>query len=210
MSESNNNKQSRRLITVAKQHWLDDLYRRYWDELCRYLKARFGGGPPEPEDIAQAAFTKFATIDQPDKVQNPRAFLYRMVNNLMCDEYRRSATRERFVFDQMQLEQINKSAESAPESVLIMNEMTLSLEAALRDLDSRERDFLLLHRIQKLSYTEIAQRSGMSRNGVKAVIVKALGKCEASVSASSTHWPHSNGGSGSSGIVTDCVYASNA
>jgi RNA polymerase sigma factor (sigma-70 family) len=189
MSDTESDKQPKpsQGVDQGKPPLLDDLYRRYWQELCHYLKSRYGDGPPEPEDVAQATFAKFASLQQPTDIENPRAFLYRVANNLVTDEYRRKATREKYLTEETQLEQINKSAEPEPESVLMMSEMNLSLEAALLELDTRERDFLLLHRIQKLSYTEIAQRSGMSRNGVKAVIVKALGKCEKSVSTVRTN-----------------------
>ena len=53
--------------------FLEDMYRRYWYEICHYLRAKYGDGPPDPEDIAQVTFTKFATYQTPEHIRNPRA-----------------------------------------------------------------------------------------------------------------------------------------
>lgn len=165
----------------SNQSLIDDLYRRYWRELCHFLKARYGSGPPEPEDIAQATFMKFSTLKDPEKILNPRAFLYRTARNLQTDEYRRKATRDKFREEESQQDELEIYADSEPECVLLQNEAAKSLEIALHELEERERDFLLLHRLHNLSYTEIAKLANMSRNGAKAVIHKALGKCEKSL-----------------------------
>ena len=157
------------------------LYRRYWGELCQYLRAKYGDGPPEPEDIAQAAFAKFAELDNVGSIRNPRAYLYRVARNIRVDQCRRDRTHDRFVAQETHLEAANDATEVGPERVLIGKEEFAVLEAAIRDLDQRERDFLLLHRLHNLGYTDIARRAGMSRNGVKAVIDRAFARCEAAI-----------------------------
>ena len=52
---------------------LDVLYRRHWAELCGYIVKTFGYGPSEVEDLAQAAFVKFAALDDSAEIRNPRA-----------------------------------------------------------------------------------------------------------------------------------------
>jgi RNA polymerase sigma factor (sigma-70 family) len=39
----------------ARRQQLSDLYRVHWQGLCGYVRAQFGPGPPEPEDVAQSA-----------------------------------------------------------------------------------------------------------------------------------------------------------
>ncbi|KKK85213.1 hypothetical protein LCGC14_2775540, partial [marine sediment metagenome] len=67
---------------------IEDLYTSYWSELCKFLHSRYGSGPPEPEDIAQTAFVKFASLENNDRVENPRAFIYRTASNLIVDYHR--------------------------------------------------------------------------------------------------------------------------
>lgn len=164
-----------------RRGFLGGLYRRYWGELCHYLRAKYGDGPPEPEDVAQAAFAKVAELDDVASIRNPRAYLYRVARNIRVDQCRRDRTHDRFVAQETHLEAANGAAQIGPERVLISKEECAVLEAAIRDLDQRERDFLLLHRLHNLGYTDIARRVGMSRNGVKAVVERAFARCEAAM-----------------------------
>ena len=164
-----------------RQGVLGGLYRRYWGELCQYLRAKYGDGPPEAEDVAQAAFAKVAELDNVGSIKNPRAYLYRVARNIRVDQCRRAATHDRFIAQEVHVGGAKDGAEIEPERVLIGKEEFAVLEAAIRNLDQRERDFLLLHRLHNLGYTDIARRVGMSRNGVKAVIERAFAKCEAAM-----------------------------
>src|SRR5688572_3251372 len=70
-----------------RRQQLSDLYRVHWKGLCGYVRAQFGPGPPEPEDVAQTAFIRFAAAD-PAHIENPRAFLYATARNLVIDHHR--------------------------------------------------------------------------------------------------------------------------
>ena len=162
---------------------LEEIYRNHWHEICHYLRAKYGDGPPDPEDIAQAAFAKFSAYKTPEHIKNPRAFLYRMARNICVDHFRRKKTWDKFVIDDELMAETVISADFDPERVLMGKEEFAMLEIALKDLDKRQREFLLMHRLQGLSYTEIARRSGMSRNGVKGVIKKAFTACQEKMEA---------------------------
>lgn len=167
----------------ANSGLLETVYRNHWHEICHYLRAKYGNGPPDPEDIAQATFTKFAVYKTPEHIRNPRAFLYRMARNIFVDFHRRKVTWDKFVTEAQALAETNISVDFDPERVLMGKEEFAMLEIALNDLDKRQRDFLLMHRLQNISYTEIARRSGMSRNGVKGVIKQALAICQEKMDA---------------------------
>ncbi len=64
---------------------LKQLYERYWSDLCRHIRATFGAGPPDPQDVAQSAFARFLSIDDRQAVENPRAFLYTTARNIALD-----------------------------------------------------------------------------------------------------------------------------
>lgn len=67
-----------RVAHVARQREtpLAELYRRHLSELTRYIARTFGAGPPDPEDVVQEAFAQFAALENPQAVENPRAFLF--------------------------------------------------------------------------------------------------------------------------------------
>lgn len=161
---------------------ISDLYKKHWQELCSYLRSRYGDGPPEPEDIAQSTFAKLSELDTLSQIDNPKAFLFRTARNLLIDQFRRRVTGEKYLVREAEYaEASGLSAVSGPERVLMSREELTMLESAVQGLDQRERDFLLLHRLHNLGFTEIGRRVGMSRNGVKAIIKRALEKCEKAV-----------------------------
>ena len=156
---------------------LGDIYQSYWPELCRYINKTFGAGPPDPEDVAQQAFTNFAALDDPHAIVNPRAFLYRSAHNIAIHQIQRQATRDRFLLDAQHAGREEKADDADAESVLIARQRLGIVERAIRLLPHKQRRLLLLHRIHKLSYAEISRRTGMSRTQVKRHIAKAIAGC---------------------------------
>src|SRR5687768_9311657 len=75
------------------------LYAEHWAELCAYLRRTFGPGPPEPEDVAQATFIRFAQLERHDAIENPRAFLQRMAHNIAVSELRKARTHDKYLAD---------------------------------------------------------------------------------------------------------------
>src|SRR5262249_14680827 len=66
-------------------------YRAYWGDLCRYIRRTFGAGPPEPEDVVQEAFAKFAMLEDVGVVANPWGFLRLTAHNVAIDAHRKLA-----------------------------------------------------------------------------------------------------------------------
>jgi len=160
---------------------LATLYERHWHELVRYVRFTFGMGPPEPEDVVQAAFTHFAALVQPELVDNPRAFLYRAARNFVIDQRRRGLVRARAV----QRGYIQDTAESADEHdserVLDGKDRLRILEETVRGLPPRLRDALILHRIEELSYVDVARRMGVSQTTAKRLVCEAILICHRAV-----------------------------
>ncbi len=155
---------------------IGDLYRRHWKELCAYVRRRFGPGPPEPEDIAQAAFLRLSNRGETDDLSNPRAFLYRVAHNLAIEEHRREIARFRAEEDSG-----DDTDDCDPERVSIGRERRRLLEAAFASLEPRTRQILIMSRQDEMSSAEIARRLGLSPTHVKRLIGEALARCRAFV-----------------------------
>lgn len=156
---------------------LNALYARYWQELCNYLRRTFGAGPPEPEDIAQATFAKFAAVPEPEAVANPRAFLYATARNLVHDYFRHQRYRDSHVQDVQHTADHQILYEISPERVLLDRERVHLLTAALARLPLKTRRMILLHRFEGLTHAEIAKRFGVSTSLVQKKIEQALEEC---------------------------------
>jgi RNA polymerase sigma-70 factor (ECF subfamily) len=167
--------------------FLDRLYKAYWRELCRFISARYGPGPPDPEDIAQGAFAQLAALERPETLQNPRAFLYRTAQNILIDQRRRMATHRNFVAQAETREVEQPSYDPPADRVLIGREEYDIIEAAIRKMPEKRRQCFLLHRLHGLSYAEIARRLGMSGPGVFKAVEKALAECQSALDESQRH-----------------------
>lgn len=152
------------------------IYAAHWKDLCGFLHARFDM-PPDPEDIAQATFIKFADLDDPDSVDNPKAYLFKTARNLVVDYHRSPKNLQATESQINSQENENNSDDLRPENVLMGREEADIVEQVIMSLPERDRAFLLMHRLEDLTYTEIAKRANMSRSGVQKIINQALERC---------------------------------
>jgi RNA polymerase sigma factor (sigma-70 family) len=162
---------------------LDALYRAHFAELRAYLAHAFGAGPPEPEDLAQSAFARFASVADRAAILNPRAFLFRTARNLAIDERRRAQARRQHARDVSDVFEGWQGCDSEPESVLWAKEREAILRKALHGMNPRRRAMLLLNRIDGITCTEIGRRAGVSEAAVRKQIDLALRDCVRAVEA---------------------------
>lgn len=157
---------------------IDVLYARHWGELCHYIRKHFGPGPPDPEDVAQDAFMKFAAINDREAIENPRAYLFRTAHNVFIDEHRRLALRRANPAD---APGPPVSDDRTPERVLVGQERLAILTRTLRAMPAARRRSFLLNRLQGLSSAAIARMTGYSESAIKKHIDLALRDLEASL-----------------------------
>ena len=160
-------------VDRERRQQLSDLYLVHWQGLCGYVRAQFGPGPPEPEDVAQSAFMRFAATD-PAHVQNPRAFLYATARNLVIDHHRRE---QRVAAHEQAESAEDRVYELSPENVLLQAERFRILAQALERMSLKRRRLVLLNRFEGLSYAEIGKQFGMSAENVRKHIERTLAEC---------------------------------
>ncbi len=139
------------------------------------MRAQFGPGPPEPEDVAQSAFMRFAAAD-PAHIENPRAFLYATARHLVIDHHRK-AQRVGAHEQAAQSAAEDRVYELSPENVLLQAERFRILAQALERMPLKRRRLVLLNRFEGLSYAEIGEQFGMSAENVRKHIERTLAEC---------------------------------
>jgi len=156
---------------------LAGLYHRYWAELTAYARRTFGAGPPEPEDIVQGAFARYAAMDEDARVANPRAFLYRTAHNIVMDYRRREAVRAR-LSDQVALLDVSEGpANLDAERVLSARQRLAIVDAAVRAMEPRRRKVLIMHAIHGLNLSEIGRRMKISPTRATQLFAEAVAIC---------------------------------
>jgi len=149
------------------------LLKNWQDVLARVRGAlqRRGRTEHEAEDLVQEAWLRLARYeDHKQPVEQPEAFLMRTALNLSIDAHRMSSGRgEHVLLEDVVLIDTTPSTEA----VLLAKERMARLAVGLGRLSERTRDVFLAHRIDGLTYAEIAKRHGISVAAVHQHIAKA-------------------------------------
>lgn len=143
---------------------IESVYREQYAALVGFATRRIRDRA-RAEELAQEAFMR-ALRERPD---NPRAWLYTVVANLIRDDGRRSAVRRR------ELSVVRDRTEVAAEPVdetLDRERRVRRVRAALATLADRDREALMLKE-RGHSYDEIADRLGLSRGSIGTTLARA-------------------------------------
>ena len=156
---------------------LEGLYREYRTPLCAYVRRRFGPGPPEPEDIAQEAFARFAVQNDIRAISNPKAFLLLTARNLAIDAHRKMV-RGNFALQSVTV-LTEKDHDLDASDVVSSREDLERLGAIVDTLTPKQRVAFLMNRVDGLSFAEIGRRMRISASGARLLVDNALAICVA-------------------------------
>jgi RNA polymerase sigma-70 factor (ECF subfamily) len=123
-------------------------------------------------DLTQETYLRIANHPDPGNIENIRAYLFRIANNLALD-YLRSQTRlnkrdagpvtEDFICHQPE-----------PDAIVSDHQQLEFLEQVIYDLPPKCREVFLMSRVENKSYTEISNELGISPHTVESHMRKAL------------------------------------
>lgn len=154
---------------------LDALYREESPRLLRSLVRRMANRD-EARDLLQEIFCRMTRLNGGTvRIDRPQAYLSRMATNLLRDRAKRASR-------QMQAHHVQADDAALPgldqQRLLEARDMLKRVEAAVSRLHPRTREVFLAHRIDGLSYAEIAEQTGLSVKGVEKQMSKAIAKLD--------------------------------
>lgn len=156
---------------------LEQVYRTEAPRLARYFRSRMPVAD-DASDLVQEAFVRFVGLAGRGALVHPAAYLQRIARNLIYDRSKRSEVRlARFHVP------IGEGAEPAvpprqTEGIEAEDLMRLYRQA-LDDLPPKTRNVFMLHRVEDLTYREIALRLGISVPTVQYHFARALAHIDA-------------------------------
>lgn len=167
-----------------------DLARLFVTEAPRLLRRlRAFRGRVAAEDVVQTAFARMLEQDM-DGIEDPKAYLARLVRNLAIDEVRRQERAPVLPVSDAEWEDLlavragpHDRLDLSPEDMLIAGERFAHMTAVVLALPKRERLALLLKKSAGLSHEEIALKLGVSRHSVPRYLARALAKCAKAMAA---------------------------
>lgn len=146
----------------------------HYAELVRHLVRRLGSAS-SAADVAQDMFLRLRQLPEGTRPRSPRAYLFRVADNLAIDRLRAEASRARYLVADDGVDR--PDAAPGPERVLDARQRLRALERAVAELPPRCREVFLLHKIDGLGHAEIARRLGISRSMVEKHVMRALAHC---------------------------------
>ncbi|WP_231478077.1 RNA polymerase sigma factor [Sphingomonas sp. UNC305MFCol5.2] len=146
------------------------LYRAEGPRLLRFFRRRTAN-PEEARDLVQESFSRMLGAGAGAGLMRPEAYLRRIGQNLLRDRakfaVRRSAA-------------LHMSADDAVLAgldqfrLLETRDLLDRLELAMLELPQETREVFMAHRVEGLTYAEIAERTGLTLKQVEKRIARAM------------------------------------
>lgn len=151
------------------------IFRTQYDQLLRYCRGRVGN-PADAEDIVQDAFLSVRRAYQDKPAEELRALLFTTVRNLAVNYLKSGRVRQQRRSDDIgELgDRIACQRTVTPEQKLMDAQQLAIAEKTIEGMRPRKRDALRMHRIEGLTYEDIAERLSVSPTTVKTDIADAI------------------------------------
>jgi RNA polymerase sigma factor (sigma-70 family) len=139
--------------------------------LCAWLRRRASVPAADIDDLAQEVFLRLLRYSADTSVENPQGYLFRIAANV-ANEWRERA-RVRHPHDNAWLDDLQVDASKQPENATRTDDRDRLVQAAVQLLPPRQREILLLHVNDGLTYKQIAQAKGLTYRIVLRDLTKA-------------------------------------
>jgi len=166
VAEPNPREESRAVV-------VERLFREHNEALIRFLRGRVGSHN-EACEVAQEAYVRLLSLDQPGAVSYLRAFLFKTAANIAIDRRRRDLN-----FDKMSGRQLfTELTENRTPERQVSGEQTLGHLGRLIDaMPAKCQEAFVMNQIQGLDTSIIAARLGITDSMVRKYVVRALLHC---------------------------------
>lgn len=125
-----------------------------------WLRNRASVPPGDIDDLAQEVFLRLLRYSDEVAVENPQGYLFRIAANVANEWRERSRVRK--PHDNSWLDELQVEPAEEPENAFAKRRMVEYVQAAVDRLPPRQRDVLLLHVNEGLTYKQIARMRGLT------------------------------------------------
>ncbi len=151
---------------------IEKLFLEHNGALLRFLTARTGSAQ-DARDVAQEAYVKLLSLDQPETVGYLRAYLYSTASNLVKNRLKHHHRRERadpLLFFDFQEDQGGPS----PESASAASQRLAIVAAAIDELPPICRRAFVMRKFDGLDLEHIAARLNLNVRSIKRYMARAM------------------------------------
>ncbi len=150
----------------------DEAIHRHEREILRFI-LRATGDRDDALDLFQETWLRaYRSYGQLDSADGLRPWLFRIASNLCLNRKRDRARRARVIADV-------EFSEEESGAVSSMHESALHLKSMLRRLPNKQRQAVMMRKLGRLDYGEIAAALGCSEEAARASVYLAMKKLKA-------------------------------
>lgn len=155
---------------------VERLFREHNEALIRFLRGRVGS-QNEAREVAQEAYVRLLSLDQPGAVSYLRAFLFKTAANIAIDRRRRHQNFDKVTGGGQLFMELAENR--TPERQLSGEQALSRLSALVEAMPPKCRQAFVLNQIHGLDAATIATQLGITDSMVRKYVVRALLHCRA-------------------------------
>jgi RNA polymerase sigma factor (sigma-70 family) len=143
--------------------------------LHRYL-GKLTSGAQDIEDLVQETYIRIYALPDYDRVESPKALLFRIAHNLAVERARRQKAQATDTMADLETLSVY-SNEAPPDEQTDARRRFESFCAAVERLPPLCRRVFVLRKVHKLSHAEISEVLGVSPSTIEKHVAKGLVRC---------------------------------
>ncbi len=157
--------------STCNEKAFDQFFKSHSKLLRNYIYYKFGD-LDQAEDLVQDAFIKLWNNCSKVPLDKAKSYVYTIATNLGISIARHQKVR--FKYQDYITQRKTDINNESPEFIVLEKEYMEKLKSAIANLSERQREVFLLSRIDKKTYKEIAELSGVSVKAIEKLMHKAL------------------------------------
>ena len=143
-----------------RNHRLVAWFKRWRKPIRQWLSHRSSVPTADLDDLAQEVFLRLLRYSDDVAIDNPQGYLFRIAANVANEWQERSRLRR--PHDDSWLEDLQVEFNDEPENTIAREVANQHMQEAVNKLPRRQREVLLLHVNEGLTYKQIAERQGLT------------------------------------------------
>ncbi len=152
------------------------VYEKYVDDIYRFIYYKVGNSE-EARDITSLVFLKTWNYILEEKLEGSKSlksFVYKVARNCVVDHYRKDRSELKIELDDhnLHIDIIDENQDTLKET-----EINIDMEKVkekLEEIKDEYREMIILRYINELSFSEIADITGRSKNSARVLVHRAL------------------------------------
>ncbi|WP_161813798.1 RNA polymerase sigma factor [Steroidobacter agaridevorans] len=157
--------------TKSRNERLTQWFESWRGAMKRWLSSRSSMQSADLDDVAQEVFLRLLRYSDDAVVEYPQSYLFRIATNVV-NEWRERA-RNSLPHDDVWLSDLQIEPEAEPESSVEHDLVNVHVRRAVSRLPPRQRQVLLLHIREDLTYKQIAAKLKLTPRVVRRDIARA-------------------------------------